>query len=102
MSQIPLWYSVRNFRTFNGKCPGDEEVVYKHNFLRYLFCLQVKTQLHHRLQELQPLPEMLKSTELKLHDTEDRLMAAERKNGDSTKLIAELSAKVCKNISIFR
>ena len=54
----------------------------------------MKTQLHNRLQELQPLPEMLRSTELKLHDTEDRLVASERKNGDSSKIISELSAKV--------
>ena len=62
--------------------------------VKNIYFFQVKTQLHHRLQELQPLPEMLKSTELKLHDTEDRLMVSERKNGDNNKLIAELSAKV--------
>ncbi|KAJ8300950.1 hypothetical protein KUTeg_022469 [Tegillarca granosa] len=54
----------------------------------------VKVRLHQRLQELEPLPEMLKSTELKLHDSHERMMMYERKNSENTKIIAELTAKV--------
>ena len=56
--------------------------------------LQVKNQLHNRLQELQPLPELLKNTELRLHDTEDKLMSSERNNTENKRIISELSAKV--------
>lgn len=55
---------------------------------------QVKTQLQDRLQELQPLPEMLKNTELRLHESEDSLRASERRNAENNKLISELQAKV--------
>jgi len=56
--------------------------------------LQVKSQLQDRLQELQPLPEMLKNTELKLHEREDDLRNSERRNSENAKLIAELNLKV--------
>lgn len=57
-------------------------------------CLQVKLRLNQRLQELEPLPELLRTTEFKLQDATDQLLAYERKNTDNTKLIAELTAKV--------
>ena len=59
------------------------------------FSPQVKTQLQDRLQELQPLPEMLKNTELRLHESEDSLRNSERRNMENNKVIAELQTKVC-------
>lgn len=50
--------------------------------------------LHQRLQELEPLPEMLKSSELRLYESQERMNIYEKKNGESTKLISELTAKV--------
>lgn len=50
--------------------------------------------LHQRLQELEPLPDMLKSTELKLYESQERMLLYEKKNTENTKLIAELTAKV--------
>ncbi|XP_071097458.1 outer dense fiber protein 2-like isoform X4 [Haliotis cracherodii] len=55
---------------------------------------KVKLRLNQRLQELEPLPELLRTTEFKLQDATDQLLAYERKNTDNTKLIAELTAKV--------
>ncbi|XP_021362358.1 outer dense fiber protein 2-like isoform X2 [Mizuhopecten yessoensis] len=55
---------------------------------------KVKARLHNRLQELEPLPDMLKTTELKLHDANERIIMYERKNTENTKLITELTAKV--------
>lgn len=40
------------------------------------------------------MPEMLKSTEIKLHESSERMALYERKNAENTKLIAELTAKV--------
>ncbi|XP_067661878.1 outer dense fiber protein 2-like isoform X4 [Haliotis asinina] len=55
---------------------------------------KVKLRLNQRLMELEPLPELLRTTEFKLQDATDQLLAYERKNTDNTKLIAELMAKV--------
>ena len=60
----------------------------------------MKSRLQARLQELEPIPELLKSTELKLQDASEQLLAYERKNTENTKLIAELSSKVCMLTSI--
>lgn len=55
---------------------------------------KVKGRLQTRLAELEPIPELLKTTELKLHDATEKLLSYERRNTDNTKLIAELTAKV--------
>ena len=55
---------------------------------------QVKARLHQRLQELEPLPELLRTTELRLHEANEKLLQYERRNSENTKLIAELTAKV--------
>lgn len=60
----------------------------------YMFGLQVKNQLQDRLQELQPLPEMLKNTEIRLHESEDQLRNSERKNAENSRIISDLSLKV--------
>ena len=60
----------------------------------HVLSLKVKVRLHQRLQELEPLPDMLKSTELKLFESQERMLLYEKKNTENTKLIAELTAKV--------
>lgn len=61
-----------------------------------LHCLmtQVRQRLEDRLGELEPLPELLKSTELRLHDAHEKLLAYDRKYDDKTQVIADLTAKV--------
>lgn len=61
-------------------------------YLKFLF--QVKVRLHQRLQELEPLPDMLKSSELKLYESQERVNIYEKKNSENTKLISELTTKV--------
>ncbi|XP_060071195.1 outer dense fiber protein 2-like isoform X2 [Ylistrum balloti] len=79
---------------------ADEELVQLRGNLKHYenlvdeYKTQVKARLHNRLQELEPLPDMLKSTELKLHDANERIIMYERKNTENTKLITELTAKV--------
>lgn len=53
--------------------------------------------LHQRLQELEPLPELLRTTELHLHEANEKLLQYERRNTENTKLIAELTVKVFSN-----
>ncbi|XP_025114481.1 outer dense fiber protein 2-like isoform X5 [Pomacea canaliculata] len=55
---------------------------------------KVKLRLHQRLQELEPLPELLRTTELRLHEASEKLLQYERRNTENTRLIAELTAKV--------
>ncbi|EDO38184.1 predicted protein [Nematostella vectensis] len=55
---------------------------------------KTKIKMHHRLSELEPLAEMLKSTELRLQEAQDRLFTYERRASEHTKLIAELTQKV--------
>ncbi|KAK6194419.1 hypothetical protein SNE40_000055 [Patella caerulea] len=55
---------------------------------------KVKVRLNQRLKELDPLPELLRSTESKLHEANERLLMYEIKNTENTKLIAELTSKV--------
>lgn len=55
---------------------------------------QVRQRLEDRLGELEPLPELLKSTELKLHEANERLAACDRNCEDKALLLAEYSAKV--------
>ncbi|CAI9738345.1 Hypothetical predicted protein [Octopus vulgaris] len=55
---------------------------------------KVKKRLHQRLLELEPLPEMLKTTELKVQDFEQQLHLSERKSTENIKLIAELTSKL--------
>ncbi|XP_059166432.1 outer dense fiber protein 2-like isoform X2 [Physella acuta] len=55
---------------------------------------KVKMRLHQRLEELEPLPEMLRATELRLHEANEQMMAYERRNAENVKVIAELTAKL--------
>ena len=54
----------------------------------------MKLKLEQRLCDLETLPEMLRSTELKLQDSQERLHTYEKKNIENTKLIVELTSKV--------
>lgn len=55
---------------------------------------KVKLKMQQRLQELEPLADLLKSTDVRLQESQDRLLAYERRSGEHTKLIAELTQKV--------
>ncbi|GFR89811.1 outer dense fiber protein 2 [Elysia marginata] len=55
---------------------------------------KVKQRLHQRLQELEPLPELLRATELRLHEANEKLVTYERRSLDQNKMIAELTAKL--------
>lgn len=65
------------------------------NFKRLSAILwQVKERLQARLLELEPIPEMLRSTELRLQETNEKLAAEQKKNAENTKLVADLTLKV--------
>jgi len=51
---------------------------------------QVRSRLQERLNELEPLPELLKNTELKLHESVSKMKQLERENSDLKKVINEL------------
>lgn len=55
---------------------------------------KVKSRLQTRLQELEPIPELLKTTELRLQDAGEKLLSYEKRHMDNTKLISELTTKV--------
>ncbi|RUS87173.1 hypothetical protein EGW08_005013 [Elysia chlorotica] len=55
---------------------------------------KVKQRLHQRLQELEPLPELLRATELRLHEANEKLLSYERRNLEQNKMVAELTAKL--------
>ena len=57
----------------------------------------MKSRLTARLAELEPLPELLKSTELQLQDANDRCRLYERKAVETSQVVAELTAKVVVN-----
>lgn len=48
-----------------------------------------------RLAELEPLPQLLHSTELKLQDASELLREYERRHVDNVKMVNDLSTKVC-------
>ncbi len=53
-----------------------------------------KEKLQQRLTELEPLPELLKNTELKLHDAMKKLKEHEQRNQDQSRLIENLQKKL--------
>ncbi|CAH1272525.1 ODF2L [Branchiostoma lanceolatum] len=55
---------------------------------------RVRTRLQQRLAELEPLPELLRESEIKIQDMTDRINAYEKRALDHTKLITELTVKV--------
>ena len=59
-----------------------------------LLLRQVKGRLQARLHDLEPLPELLKTTELRLFEAQERLAMHEKKASENAQLIAQLTAKV--------
>jgi outer dense fiber protein 2 len=55
---------------------------------------RVQFQLQQKLGELEPLPELLKNSEMRLQDTQERITVYERKCSEQTQLIADLTVKV--------
>ncbi|KAJ7370112.1 spermatogenesis [Desmophyllum pertusum] len=55
---------------------------------------KVKMKLQQRLSELEPLADLLKSSDVRLQDSQERMMAYERRSNEHTKLISELTQKV--------
>ncbi|XP_078495501.1 outer dense fiber protein 2-like isoform X2 [Ciona intestinalis] len=54
---------------------------------------RVKEQMLDRMKDLQPLPELLKETEMKLQDTQDKLHVFEQRSADQTRVIADMTNK---------
>nr|CAB3264551.1 outer dense fiber protein 2-like [Phallusia mammillata] len=54
---------------------------------------RVREQMLDRMRDLQPLPELLKETEMKLQDTQDKLHVFEQRSAEQTRIIAELTNK---------
>ena len=55
---------------------------------------QVKRRLYQRLQELEPVPDLLRTTELRLHGATEKVLKYERCISENSELIAELTATV--------
>ncbi len=58
------------------------------------FSPQVKERLQARLVELEPIPELLRSTELRLQEANEKLAAEQKKNAENAKLVGDLTLKV--------
>lgn len=55
---------------------------------------KVKLKMQQRLQELEPLADLLKTTDVRLQESQERMMAYDRRSNEQTKLISELTQKV--------
>ncbi|XP_064649327.1 outer dense fiber protein 2-like isoform X3 [Lineus longissimus] len=55
---------------------------------------RVRNRLQQRLNDLEPLPEMLKTTELRLQDAVEKNHQYERRHAEHTQMLGELSTKV--------
>jgi outer dense fiber protein 2 len=64
------------------------------DWLIWLAVGKVQFQLQQKLGELEPLPELLKNSEMRLQDTQERITVYERKCSEQTQLIADLTVKV--------
>ncbi|XP_064649326.1 outer dense fiber protein 2-like isoform X2 [Lineus longissimus] len=56
---------------------------------------RVRNRLQQRLNDLEPLPEMLKTTELRLQDAVEKNHQYERRHAEHTQMLGELSTKDC-------
>ncbi|XP_077968722.1 outer dense fiber protein 2-like [Styela clava] len=54
---------------------------------------RVRKQMLQRMKDLQPLPELLKETEMKLQDAQDQIHTFERRSAEQTRIISELTSK---------
>lgn len=71
----------------------DEEIKRIKNF-REIELDKVRAKLQQRLNELEPLPELLKNTELKLHESLRKTKELETRNLEQTRLINDLNIKI--------
>lgn len=55
---------------------------------------KVKIKMQKRLSELEPLADLLKSSDARLQDSQERILAYERRSNEHAKLISELTQKV--------
>lgn len=55
---------------------------------------KVKIKMQKRLSELEPLADLLKSSDTRLQDSQERILAYERRSNEHAKLISELTQKV--------
>ena len=61
----------------------------------------MKERLQQRVQELDPLPELLRTNELKLQDASERSALFEKRNAELQRAIQELNDKVSEERSFF-
>ena len=62
----------------------------------------MKERLQQRVHELDPLPELLRTNELKLQDASERSALLEKRNAELQRNIQELNDKVSEESSVFR
>lgn len=60
----------------------------------------MKERLQQRVQELDPLPELLRTNELKLQDASERSALLEKRNSELQRNIQELNDKVCCSVHV--
>jgi len=65
------------------------------------FVSKVKHHMQSRLSELEPMPELLKSAEVKVQQLTDQLEHYAKLNAENGRLIAELTAKVHFKLRVF-
>jgi hypothetical protein len=71
----------------------ENEVKRVENF-RQMDLDKVRAKLQQRLNELEPLPELLKNTELKLHEAMKKYKECESRLGEQARIINELTNKI--------
>uniref|UniRef100_H2ZEZ2 Outer dense fiber protein 2 n=1 Tax=Ciona savignyi TaxID=51511 RepID=H2ZEZ2_CIOSA len=54
---------------------------------------RVREQMLDRMRDLQPLPELLKETEMKLQDAQDKLHVYEQRSAEQSRIIADMTTK---------
>ena len=79
--------------TENGDATNDSEAKRVKHF-REMELDKVRSKLQQRLNELEPLPELLKNTELKLHEALKKQKEYESHNGEQERVISNLNVKI--------
>ncbi len=79
--------------TENDEAANDSEAKRIKHF-REIELDKVRSKLQQRLNELEPLPELLKNTELKLHEALKKQKEFESHNGEQERVISNLNVKI--------
>ncbi len=79
--------------TENDEAANDSEAKRIKHF-REIELDKVRSKLQQRLNELEPLPELLKNTELKLHEALKKQKEYESHNGEQERVISNLNVKI--------